>query len=127
MNRIENAIYLKHNGYNCAQAVLLSYKDILKLSEEELKKIGSGFAIGMGNMESTCGALIGANIVLGLVGDGSLYTVKKSRILMERFKELSKETICKVLKGIDTGVVITPCDDCIKNAIIALDELLEVK
>lgn len=124
MDRKEQAVNLKHNGSNCAQAVLLAYKDILDLDEKTLKQLGSGFGIGMGNMEATCGALVAANMILGLKNDGSMATIKKSKVLSERFKELSKDTICKRLKGIDTGVVLTPCDDCIRNAIQSLDELL---
>ena len=124
MDRKEQAVDLKHNGSNCAQAVLLAYKDILDLDEKTLKQLGSGFGIGMGNMEATCGALVAANMILGLKNDGSMATIKKSKVLSERFKELSKDTICKRLKGIDTGVVLTPCDDCIRNAIQSLDELL---
>lgn len=124
MDRKEQAVNLKHNGSNCAQAVLLAYKDILDLDEKSLKQLGSGFGIGMGNMEATCGALVAANMILGLKNDGSMATIKKSKVLSERFKELSKDTICKRLKGIDTGVVLTPCDDCIRNAIQSLDELL---
>lgn len=124
MDRKEQAVDLKHNGSNCAQAVLLAYKDILDLDEKTLKQLGSGFGIGMGNMEATCGALVAANMILGLKNDGSMATIKKSKVLSERFKELSKDTICKRLKGIDTGVVLTTCDDCIRNAIQSLDELL---
>ena len=125
MDRKENAVALKHNGKNCSQAVLLSYKDILNLSEEDLKKLGSGFGVGMGCMEATCGALVAANMILGMLNDGSMLTMKKSKILLERFKELSKDTICKNLKGIETGVVLTSCDDCVRNAVIALDELIK--
>ena len=124
MDRKEQAVGLKHNGSNCAQAVLLAYKDILDLDEKTLKQLGSGFGIGMGNMEATCGALVAANMIFGLKNDGSMATIKKSKVLSERFKELSKDTICKRLKGIDAGVVLTPCDDCIRNAIQSLDELL---
>ena len=34
--RKEKAVYLKHNGCNCAQAVLMSYSDILGLNDELL-------------------------------------------------------------------------------------------
>ena len=78
MDRKEQAVDLKHNGSNCAQAVLLAYKDILDLDEETLKQLGSGFGIGMGNMEATCGALVAVNIILGLKNDGSMATIKKS-------------------------------------------------
>ena len=124
MDKKELGVYYKHNGFNCCQAVILCYKDILNLDEDTLKKLGSGFGVGMGCMEATCGALVGANIVLGLLNDGSLLTMKKSKVLLERFKELSKDTICKNLKGIDTGVVLTSCDDCVRNAIQSLDEMI---
>lgn len=124
MDKKEQAVFFKHNGSNCAQAVLLAYKDELNLDELALKQIGSGFGVGMGNMEATCGALIAANIILGLKNDGSMLTMKKSKMLQDEFKALSKETICKKLKGIETGVVVTSCDDCIRNAIEALDKLL---
>ena len=124
MDRKEVAVNLKHNGNNCAQAVLLSYNDKINLSEEDLKKLGSGFGVGMGCMESTCGALVAANMILGMLNDGSMLTMKKSKVLLERFRELSKDTICKNLKGVETGVMLTSCDDCVRNAVIALDELI---
>lgn len=36
-------------------------------------------------------------------------------------------TICKDLKGKDTGVVLCECDDCICNAIRAFDEVLPME
>jgi C_GCAxxG_C_C family probable redox protein len=123
-DRKENGVYLKHNGCNCCQAVILSYKDMLDLDEETLRKLGSSYGVGMGCMEATCGALIGATMVLGLLNDGSIGTMKKSKAILDRFKELSKDTICKNLKGIETGVVLTSCDDCVRNAIQSLDEFL---
>ena len=66
MDKKELAVTLKHNGYNCAQAVLCSFVNETGLSEELLKQIGAGFGVGMGCMEATCGALIGAQIIMGL-------------------------------------------------------------
>ena len=66
MDRKEQAVTLKHNGYNCAQAVLCAFADETGLSEDLLKQIGAGFGAGMGCMEATCGALIGAQIIMGL-------------------------------------------------------------
>ena len=63
LERAEKAAELKKNGVcNCAQAVASVLADQTDLSEEELMKINAGFAVGMGNMEATCGALIGAVI-----------------------------------------------------------------
>ena len=43
MERKELAVELKHNGYNCCQAVLCSFKDELNCSEEDLKKMGAAY------------------------------------------------------------------------------------
>ena len=58
--RAEKAVEYKHSGCNCCQAVAKACADLVNVSEEDLLKMTSGFAVGMGCMESTCGALIGA-------------------------------------------------------------------
>ena len=51
---------------NCAQAVLKAFEDRLPVDTDTLMKLGAGYAAGMGCMESTCGALIGAVMVAAL-------------------------------------------------------------
>lgn len=111
---------------NCAQAVLLALKEDSNLSEEDLKNIGAGFCAGMGNMEATCGALIGANIVLGMKtnGDG---TIKLSRALIEEFKNMCKATRCKDLKQMIDGKPLCPCNVCVRNAVLAYGKVLGLK
>ena len=59
-SRKEKAAELKRCGtHNCTQAVLCTYYDYTGLDEDTIKHIGNGFAAGMGNMEGTCGALVG--------------------------------------------------------------------
>jgi hypothetical protein len=52
------------NSHNCAQAVLHTYADMAGISEQEAMNIAGAFGGGMGNMEGTCGALVGAGLVL---------------------------------------------------------------
>lgn len=59
---------------NCAQAVLKAFEDKLPVDADTLMKLGAGYAAGMGCMESTCGALIGAVMVAGIVTDGKEHT-----------------------------------------------------
>lgn len=64
-SRKEQAAELKRCGsHNCAQAVLCTYHDYTGIDEETIKQVGNSFATGMGNMEGTCGALVGAGNVL---------------------------------------------------------------
>ena len=55
---------------NCTQSVLRVFTDKLPMDEDTLMKLGAGYAAGMGCMESTCGALIGAVMVAGICTDG---------------------------------------------------------
>lgn len=120
----EIAVNYKHQGLNCAQAVLLALKDYTNLSEEEIIKITSGFGAGMGCFEATCGALVGANMALGLNRDGSGVS-REAKILLNDFKSNAKATICGDLKGIKTGNVLTSCDDCVRYAVDAVLKLIE--
>ena len=125
MSKAEKAVEYKINGYNCCQSVLMTYKDEVDLSENQLMKIGAAFCTGMGCMEGTCGALIGAGIILGIKESDGRSIIKESRDLLLAFKEKCGATICKDLKGLDTGIVLCDCNSCVRNAILALEENLD--
>ena len=117
------AANLKAEGKcNCCQAVANVFADTVSVSEQDLNALSAGFAAGMGCMEATCGALIGANIIAGLQSGGN-GTVKISRALLAKFKEKCGATICKDLKGVETGVVLCECPDCVRNAVLSLGEV----
>ena len=66
--RIQQAVEKNSQGtHNCAQAVLCTYCDICGLDPKTAEDIAGAFGLGMGNMEGTCGSLVGAGMVLGLV------------------------------------------------------------
>ena len=115
--RAARAVELKA-GCNCAQAVVLSYADKLPLEEETLKKLVAGYGGGMGCMEGTCGALVGAVMVAGMLTDGQ-GTGRYAREILLGFRERCGATICKDLKGIETGKVLCPCTECVRNAVLA--------
>ena len=123
MDRSEKALELKHRGHNCCQAVLCTYAAELGLSEEVLRKLGTGFGAGMGCMEGTCGALCGAEMVLGLAKFEGKPVMRDAAALHRAFAEKCGATLCKDLKGRDTGVVICDCDSCVRNAVLAYEEL----
>ncbi|SFT60747.1 C_GCAxxG_C_C family probable redox protein [Lachnospiraceae bacterium XBD2001] len=123
-DRAEFAAHLKASGQcNCTQSVLMAFEDKMEMSQEELSKLSAGFAAGMGCMESTCGALIGAVMVAGNITDGQ-GTPRFSRELVNNFREKCGATICKDLKGVATGVELCPCPQCVKNAVLAVGEVL---
>lgn len=125
--RALEAVNKKKSGYNCAQAVACSYCDIAGIDEETMKNITQAFAVGMGSMEATCGALIGAAVVIGLVNKNKKDSFADAKTIITKFKEQNKSVICKELKGIGTGEVLRECNDCVMDAAMFLEELLSEK
>ena len=115
INERMNYAALRKKEMNCCQAVLVAFADEAGRSEEDLLRLGSGFGSGMGTMEGTCGALVGAIMVSSLLSEKGA-AMAASRAIMPRFKELCGATICRDLKGIDTGKVLCSCENCVRNA-----------
>ena len=123
--RVKEAEERKKHGYNCAQAVACSYCDLAGIDEETAKNLTQGFAVGTGgSMEGTCGALIGAVSIFGLINKNSLNTMQGSRKIMKAFKEQNGTVICRQLKGMDDGIIKRSCIDCVKDACLFLEEQL---
>lgn len=125
MERKEMAVKLKHSGYNCAQAVIAAFCDITGMSMDESAALGAAFGMGMGCMKATCGAAVGAGIVLGKMKYGGGPVPPKARLLLTEFEKMCGATICGDLKEIGTGKVLCPCDDCVRNAVTILEKILE--
>lgn len=123
MNRAEMGAKLK-SRYNCCQAVLLAYEDKLPADKDTLVALGSTFGSGMGGMMGTCGALCGAEMVLGLLGYKGAGMNRCSRELYGRFEEQCGATRCADIKGVVSGRALCSCEDCVRNAINILEEMV---
>ena len=124
-NRITEAADKKRSGlFNCAQSVVCTYCDRCGLSMEDAAAVSASFGTGMGNMEGTCGALVGAGIVLGLVTRDRNIARNRMKTIMEKFQARNGATQCKSLKGVGTGVVLRDCPDCVADAADFLEEFL---
>ena len=122
--RAERAVELKNSGmYNCAQAVTAALSDQTELTEEQLKQISAGFCAGMGNLEATCGALVGAGMVAGLKSEGK-GTLGITRQIQEEFNRRSGAIRCKDLKAVTDGKPLCPCEDCVRNAVMIYGEIM---
>ncbi len=124
--RAEKAVELKNSGmYNCAQAVTAVLSDQTKLTEELLKQASAGFCAGMGNLEATCGALIGVGMIAGLKTKGK-GTLGFTRQLQEEFARRCGAIKCKDLKTMTDGKPLCPCEDCVRNAVMIYGEIMGV-
>lgn len=112
------------NSHNCAQAVVCTYCDLVGLPEQTALDIAGAYGTGMGNMEGTCGALVGAGMILGLHTKDRNLSRARMKVLMERFQERNGATRCGLLKGIGTGKVLRDCPDCVADASEFLEEFL---
>ena len=123
--RVEKTIERHNKGYNCAQAVACTYCDLVGMDEESMFKATEALGLGMGGMEGTCGALTGACVIAGMKNScGNLdnpiskgETYQYSRQILKKFLDQNKATRCKDLKGVETGVVLRGCQDCIRDAV----------
>lgn len=109
-------------SHNCAQAVLHTYADLAGISPEHAMDIAGAFGAGMGNMEGTCGALVGAGMVLGLANRDKVKSMRQMRNIMTRFQERNGATQCRLLKGADTRVVLRECPMCVADAAEFLED-----
>lgn len=123
------ALSLHKSGYNCAQAVVLPFCDELGIDKMTAKRAVEGFGFGMGTAKNTCGALSGAVFVAGLVNAtedpmSKKLTYSACRTLTESFGKECGSCICREIKGIDSGVPLKTCDECVMIAARLLEKTL---
>lgn len=132
MTKKELALSLHNQKYNCAQSVACAFASDIEVDPQILFRICEGFGLGMGCMNGTCGAISGAIAILSLKNsDGNLSapatkasTYLLSKMLMQKFAERNSATICRDLKGVDTGNMLRSCNGCIEDAVEILEEIL---
>ncbi len=143
MERSEQAKTLFLSGNNCAQSVLLSFAEDLKISKELALKISAGFGGGMGKMQQTCGAVTGAIMVLGLLkgehvnNNDELKSETCSSVieLSRQFTASFQTTSCRELTGCDLnsqegaekfkedGVMENVCAACVEEAVRIVESM----
>lgn len=115
-SRKEIAVQKKLSGaYNCTQSVCCTYYDFTGIDETTIKHVGNCFGAGMGNMEGTCGALVGAGMVYGLAtkdkvkamrGDGEVQKAQRCHTVQTTEGCWHRQTHARVrrLRGRRIGV-----------------------
>lgn len=130
--RVEETIKRHDRGYNCAQAVACTYCDLVGVEEETMFRLTEALGLGMGGTEGTCGAVSGACVLAGMKNssgnlerpDSKAASYKLSREILKQFMEQNGSVTCKDLKGIETGKILRPCADCIRDAAALAERVL---
>ena len=108
MSRGDRAYELFHEGYNCTQAVVGAFADVIGMDFDAAVRFGSGFGGGMGRLREVCGTFSGAVIVINvLYGYSDPKNVQAKAELYARIQELAAKfrqdngsIICKELLGL---------------------------
>ncbi len=108
MDREYQAAKLFTEGYNCAQAVIMVYSDLIGLDEKTCARLSSSFGGGMGRMREVCGAVSGMLMVAGLLygydgpEEGEIKKAHYARVqeMAEKFRAEAGSIVCReILKN----------------------------
>ena len=107
--RVDKAVALFKQGFNCSQSVFAACADIYGISDPQLAlRLSASFGGGIGRMRQTCGAACGMFLLAGLqngsaaVGDaeGKKQNYALVQDLAAKFKQENGSLICAELLGI---------------------------
>lgn len=107
--RVDKAVALFKQGFNCSQAVFAACADLYGISDQSLAlRLSASFGGGIGRMRQTCGAACGMFLLAGLqngsatVGDaeGKKQNYALVQDLAAQFQAENGSMICAELLGI---------------------------
>lgn len=150
-DRVQKAVELFMQGYNCSQSVFLAFADLYGMDEDTAKRVSAGFGGGVGRMRMMCGAVSGMVMLAGLdagqtegndrKGKADCYAVVQR--LVNEFKEENGSVICAELLGMSGCKVVRdstvpdernteyyrvrPCSRKVENAARLFADFLEAK
>jgi C_GCAxxG_C_C family probable redox protein len=110
MTKGDIAVNKFKDGFNCSQAVVFSFADVINIDMNAALKMANGFGGGMGRKQEVCGALSGAIMVLSSKygrgeNDGKEKhddAYQKVRELIDAFKKEQGTINCReLLSGCD--------------------------
>lgn len=107
-SKVDKAVELFKDGFNCSQSVVAAYAEDYGLTREQALKIAASFGGGIGRMRQTCGAACGLFMLAGLetgCTDGKSREGKEDnyrtvQMLAQEFKRRNGSIICAELLGL---------------------------
>ncbi len=116
--RINRAVELFKEGYNCSQSVVAAFADMYGFTQEQALKMSASFGGGIGRMRKTCGAACGLFMLAGLENgctegknrDGKEANYALVQQFAEEFRKRNGSTTCATLLGLnkDAATPTTP-------------------
>lgn len=104
INRKQKAYDLFKQGYNCSQAVVIAFEDLLGYDRQTLSKMSIAFGGGFGRTRNICGAVSAMGLVIGLLSnptenpqEDKAHIYKAIQILRKAFVEINGSDNCAIL------------------------------
>ena len=107
--RVERAQNFFKAGYNCAQAVVMAFDDVMQMLPDELARLAAPFGGGMGRMREVCGTVSGMAFLAGAIkpstNPSNLEERKENYALVQlfadKFREENGDIVCRRLLGLE--------------------------
>jgi C_GCAxxG_C_C family probable redox protein len=133
---VDRAEALFREGFNCSQSVLMAFAGRFGMDGAQAARVASAFGGGMARHGSTCGAVTGALMAVGLHAGHAVAeeaaarddVYARAQALMARFEERHGATACRALTGAnlldpverqaasDRGTFTTLCPQLVRTA-----------
>lgn len=132
-SRAGTAVQKHHMGYNCCQAVVCTYCDLLGMSETEAYRAAEAFGFGVAGMRETCGSVCGMVMLAGLKNSGGDLSrpgaTKRASYALggrmaEQFREKNSSCFCRELLGGAGKGKLRSCDGCVLDGARIVEEQL---
>ena len=115
----------KHrNGYNCCQAVVCTYCDLLGMNETLAFRASEAYGLGIAKRYETCGSVCAMMMLAGLKNSDAhlkqpgskLSTFDLGHKMAEQFEKWNTTCTCAILRGSD-GITdrIRSCRGCVSD------------
>lgn len=136
--RVERAVQLFKEGYNCSQSVVGAFADLYGFTQEQALLMSASFGGGIGRMRQTCGAACGMFVLAGLQSGTTIGSDREGKSrnyamvqqLAESFKQINGSINCAELLGLKSNAEITaqasertdsyykkrPCSEMVRTA-----------
>lgn len=124
-------------GIDCSQVVAGYFSEVVGANKEQLMKASAAFGGGMNHGE-TCGAVVGATMVLGMkYGDNKPTLIEKAEEFRQLFTAKYGTCICKELLKYDIskeeekaeimeeGLLFSLCPKIVKDTIEMLEDVMK--
>src|SRR5574344_2142545 len=107
-DRVQKAVELFRQGYNCSQSVVGAFADLYGYTPEQAFRMSASFGGGIGRMREVCGAACGLFMLAGLQTGATVGSDKEGKAanyalvqkLAGMLKEKNGSIICGVMLGL---------------------------